>query len=188
MEEIIKISDCEKNETFKEKFYNLKYDILQTKMNDNVSRLLKEVESNECIKCKFKFNPSTQDKSSYYKAVDSFLKFNIDEKLIGNYHFYTDVGISNPRWNYLFYTNYGNVLYFYSHNEEEWNITMHKAFVEKLNFKIPPFFINLLNTVILNYESSHPENTELGRIGKINGSKMTFNTLVNFLRQVKNIL
>ena len=65
---------------------------------------------------------------------------------------------------------------------------MHKAYVEKLNFKIPPFFINLLNTVILNYESSHPENTELGRIGKINGSKMSFNTLVNFLRQVKNIL
>ena len=66
---------------------------------------------------------------------------------------------------------------------------MHRAYLEKLNFKIPPFFINLLNTVILNYESKHhPENTELGQIGKINGSKMSFNTLVNFLRQVKNII
>ena len=176
-------------EILNEKFYNLKYDILLTRMDNNVSQLLKEVESvDECIKCKFKFNPSTKDINSYYKAIDDFLNFNTDEKLIGNYYFYTDVGLSSPRWNYLFYTNYGNVLYFYSHNEEEWNITMHKAYVEKLNFKIPPFYINLLNTVILNYESSHPENTELGRIGKINGSKMSFNTLVNFLRQVKNIL
>ena len=175
-----------------ENFYKIKYDdnILLTRMDCNIPRIVKEIDClDECIKCKFKFNPSLRDKSSYYKAIDSFLNFNIDEKLIGYYYFYTKDGLNSPRWNYLFYTNYGNILYVYSHNEEEWNITMHRAYLEKLNFKIPPFFINLLNTVILNYESKHhPENTELGQIGKINGSKMSFNTLVNFLRQVKNII
>ena len=121
----------------------------------------------------------------YNKVIDLFLEFHSDEKLIGCYSFNT--GFNEGSMNHvLFYTNYGNILYLYSERVEArvWN---YKAFVEKLDFKIPPVFINLINTVVLNsgvFDSGKYENTEQKREGK---PTMSFNSLVNFLKQIKYI-
>ena len=190
----------------REKLYNIKYDRLFSIKQNGVTQLVKEGEPcsttyiancvgvlfdiNDDVKSIKKFIDSCPFNFGYHmleynKVIDLFLEFHSDEKLIGCYSFNT--GFNEGSMNHvLFYTNYGNILYLYSERVEPrvWN---YKAFVEKLDFKIPPVFINLINTVVLNsgvFDSGKYENTEQKREGK---PTMSFNSLVNFLKQIKYI-
>jgi len=182
----------------REKLYEMKYDRLIPKRGYSVCQLIEEGElcsidycdANQWLSLNFdedienikrflrdgRYNIRYEfvSPNPHRQSISKFLEFGVNEKMIGFYCFYRD-----QIEHLIFYTNYGNVLFLFGNNREQY-----QAFVEKLNFKIPPAFINLINTVVLNFHEGRPENTEQRREGKPN---MTFNTLVNLLKQIKYI-